>query len=284
MSRDDSLVIQTRVAHAGHVEHRFFGHGVYKDLAGRVSLAGLVAIGINGRRLTESEVGILDDIAAVWTIADPRIWPLKVVRLASAFGGPLQGFAASLLCQDCSYVGIWQSSPATARWLIELGDLLKEGPRDSTRVAHVLQAFLESRRFIPGFGVPYRDEDERVAPMWQRLIARERDRLEFVQIFAKMGEVVRNERGMNPNIAGLTAAICLDLGFSADEIGMLLIALGTHMFVANAREGAEQTPEVLQRIPDDRVRYVGRAPRLSPKAAAHETGLKRRVLPEIERD
>lgn len=270
MSRHDPLVVHTHVAHAGHRDHSFHGHRVYQDLAGRVSLAGLVAIGINGRRLKDDEAAILDDIAVVWTIADPRIWPPKVSRLASAYGGSVEGIAAGLLCMDCSYVGIWQSSPATARWLIELRDALGDVIEDPHEVAKAADRLVSRRKFIPGFGVPYREEDERVPPMWKCLKARGRDQLPFVQLFAQIGAVVQKERGMHSNIAGLVAAICLDLSFRPDEIGPLLIYLAAHMFVANAHEGAEQAPEVLQRIPDDRVRYIGPAPRISPRAVEHE--------------
>jgi len=36
--------LQTASAHWGWDEHRYFGHGVFQDLAGRESLTGLTAL------------------------------------------------------------------------------------------------------------------------------------------------------------------------------------------------------------------------------------------------
>jgi hypothetical protein len=254
------------------MDHWFRGYMVGKDLAGRATLAGLMGLGINGRRLTDDEAGMLDDIAVAWTSADPRIWPLKVSRLASSFGGTIQGIAAALLCMDCHVVGIWESSLATARWLGELRESLRDCAGDPERVAQAARDHLGNRRFIPGFGVPYRVEDERVPPMWRCLANRGRDRLPNVHLFEQVGDVVRRERGIGPNVTGLATAICLDLGFAPDEIGSLLIYLATPMIIANAHEGARQAPAVLQRLPDDRVRYIGPAPRVSPRARGADRG------------
>jgi hypothetical protein len=196
----------------------------------------------------------------------------EILRLASTFGGTIQGIAAALLCMDCHVVGIWESSLATARWLVELRETLGDRAGDPEAVAQTVRDHLADRRYFPGFGVPFRVEDERVPPMWRCLEARGRDRLPYAHLFGLVGEVVRRERGMNPNIAGLAAAVCLDLGFAPDEIGPLLIFLAVHMFVANAHEGARQAPAVLQRLPDDRVRYVGPAPRVSPRARGTDRG------------
>jgi citrate synthase len=147
---------------------------------------------------------------------------------------------------------------------------LDRADEENPPVVTVLRSFFSNRSFIPGFGVPYRDNDERVPPMWRCLRRRGRDGLAFVQLFAMVGEFLEKERGIKPNIAGLTAAICLDIGFTAEEIGTLLIAFGMHMFVANAHEGARQSTAALQQLPEEYIRYVGRPPRTSPRALAQE--------------
>ncbi len=80
--------IFTRVGHAGWNDHRHFGKWVFSELAGNTSTAGLIALAATGRLPDESACGMLDDIAVILTVADPRIYPLKLVRLASSFGDP----------------------------------------------------------------------------------------------------------------------------------------------------------------------------------------------------
>jgi len=90
-----------------------------------------------------------------------------------------------------------------------------------------------------------------------------------VTLLDVVAEAVRGQHGMPVNIAGLVAAVCLDLGFTPEQLAPLLTLLGCHMIVANAHEGALLRSEVLRRLPDAAIRYVGRPPRVSPQAAAH---------------
>ena len=120
MSEATKPTVFTRVARAGYEEHRFFSWGVFGELTGRETLSGLVAMAVSGRRLDPGEVAMLDDIAAVLTVADPRIWPLKVGRLAASYGGALEGLAAGILSLDCLYVGGYRTTPTAARMLLEL--------------------------------------------------------------------------------------------------------------------------------------------------------------------
>ncbi len=264
---DDPLVIPTRVAHAGHDEHTFLGHRVYEELAGRVSLSGLMAIAINGSKPDETDQRVLDDLAAVCTLADPRIWPPKVTRLGSAYGGTLEGIAAGLLCMDCRFVGFWQSSQVAAELLLEL-HAAADGEEQQIDEAAV--GLVKPKGFIPGFGVPYREHDERFPPLQRCLKERGRDGGHFVALFDVLTGVVKREKGLAPNVSGLLAAVCLDLNFAPDEIGPLMVCLAIHQFVANAHEGARQAPAALRKLPDDRIRYTGPAPRRSPRKAEAE--------------
>ncbi len=258
--------IETRVAHAGHEDHAYRGFMVFRDLEAETTLAGLLSLGIAGRRLGPEEAEVLDELAWSWTVADPRIWPLKVTRLAASYGGFLPGLAAGLVSVDCRFVGAWRNAPAAARWLLRLRQDLGpelDHPRALTAAAEDLVA---SRPYLAGFGVPYRREDERVPALRRRLEARDRLKLPYLRLFDAVTEVVRREWDMEPNIAGLAAAVCLDLGFELPELGPLMIALAVHMFIANAHEGALQRSPALRRLPDEKIRYVGKPPRKSPRA------------------
>jgi hypothetical protein len=267
MSGDDELVLDTRVAHAGWEDHVFRGFDVFRDLAGSVSLTNLLSIAVTGRRLTTDEVGLLDDIAAVWTVADPRIWPLKITRLASSYGGTIQGVAAGMLCLDCLYIGVWATSRSAALW--QRGLMRRLGPAfdDTARREQALLKELSTIDHVPGYGVPFRAFDERVPPFCRRVEERQRQTLPYWSLYESTTELVRRERGIEPNAIAPAVAACLDLGFTPEHMASIFLPLLTPCFLANAHEGASQAPSLLRRLPDDTVTYVGAPSRRSPRRA-----------------
>lgn len=70
------------------------------------------------------------------------------------------------------------------------------------------------------------------------------------------------------NIAAATAAVFLDVGFSPSQIGSLGPVLLLPNYLANAVEGAEQAPLILQRLPTEAIDDQTPSPRLSPRARA----------------
>ena len=267
MAEPPELVQRTRVAASAYDEHRFCGARVFAELAGHSTLTSLCALGITGRRLRPEQLGVLDDLAACWTIADPRIWPLKVARIAASHGGVLQGVAAGLLSMDCRYVGVYQTAPAAAALLSAVA---AEGghSEDQRGLDQLLERRFAQRRYIPGFGVAFREIDERLVPFEDCLGARgDRQALPFYRLFRRVGCWAVSSRKMPPNIAGAAAAALLDLGFALDEIGALTTSLSLHMFWANAFEGAQERSPWLRCLPPESIRYEGPAPRLSPRAA-----------------
>jgi hypothetical protein len=263
---DAKPTITTRVAHAGHQDHRFFSWDVFGELTGHTSMSGLMAMAVSGRRLEPDEAAALDDIATLWTVADPRIWPLKVGRLSAAFGGSLEGLAASVLCLDCRYVGGLHTTPAAARMLLGLAEEL--GPRlgDAAQVEAAVDRLLRQHKHLPGFGVPFRNQDERLPPLARSLRRRGRHTLPFWCLQQELARVVVARKGLQPNLALGFVAACLDLGFDPEQIGALSIVIGLHTQVANAHEEAALASPALQALPPQWVHYVGVGPRRSPRA------------------
>ena len=266
-----SPVLPTRVGHAEWGDNRFRGHSVARDLAGQESLAGLLALAIGGRRLDREERGLLDDVAAVVTVGDPRIWPLKLARLTACYGGCLAGVAAATICLDGAKVG----PPATglaAEVLVDLhARLARRGARRDAHDPSVLerecQRMLEARGRLFGFGVAFRPRDERITMLSARVAARGRSELPYWRLFVRVGDVFRRIHNLEPNVGLGAAAVCLDMGFTPAQIGPLMMALGASDFWSNAFEGAEQAPAVLRRLPSTNVRYVGPEERLTERAA-----------------
>ncbi len=255
--------LPTRVGRADHGGNVFFGHRVEEELIGHETTTSLLVLAVTGRRASEEQVRVLDDVAVVLSSADPRIWLFKATRLATAYGGMLAGMVAGSLCLHRASVGHLTAS-AAAELLrdlrAEVGDLAS-----GEALERALEARLRTGRLI-GFGVPFRDRDERAVALERRLETTGRAELPFYRMLRALAPIVRRERRLEPNLGGHLAACFLDLGFEPRDVGPLVYALGQHTFLANAVEGARQAPEVLRSLPASRVRYEGAAPRRSPRA------------------
>jgi hypothetical protein len=268
--KSETPALPTRVGHAEWGDNRFCGHSVARDLAGRESLAGLMALAIGGRRLQPEACALIDDLAIILMVGDPRIWPLKLVRVASAYGGPLAAVAAATV----SFAGARVGHPAAglaAEVLVKIEQRVAAA-RATADVSAEAALEDECKRLLAdagrpyGFGVPFRPRDERLVMLGERVAARGRGEFAYWRLFEQVAETVRRIRGLEPNVGLGAAAVCLDLGFTPAQIGPLITALGACDFWSNAVEGAEQAPPCLQTLPIGSVRYVGPAPRCSPRA------------------
>jgi hypothetical protein len=256
--------VETTSAHWGWDEHQYFGHAVFGELAGKLDLTGLLAMSILGRKLEPQACEVLNDTAVCLTLADPRIWPLKLTRLLAAYGSPLVAAAAGLLSQEEARIGPWTTAGAAqllAEFHHEIATLDKT-PED------VVRRYLDGHSFVWGFGTPFRGKDERLVAYRRCLEQRGRTQLPYYQTYERVAEQVVAARGDQPNIAMAIAAVLLDMGFAVNEVGPTTSVLMFHMFVAHGVFGTRESPEVLRTLPPECVKYMGAAPRVSPRAAA----------------
>lgn len=259
------LALPTSSAHWGWDDHSYFGQRVFEELAGQESFTSLMALSVLGRRLSADQCAVLDDAAVCLTLADPRIWPLKLTRVIAAHGGMTAAAAASLLIQEDARIGPWTCAKA-AELLVELHSELVATGFDAAAVDVVVRAYLDKHHFVWGFGTPFRKRDERLVAFWSCLERRGRRRLPFMRTLDAVAAVVTPARQTEPNMGMAIAAAFLDLGLHVHEVGPLGTALMQHMFFAHAVEGARQAPEVLQCLPDRCIDYAGRDARESPRA------------------
>jgi hypothetical protein len=251
--------ILTRLAHAEYGDNWFRGYSVNDDLAGAETWLGIVALGIAGRRLTEPERGLLDDLGVALTVADPRIWPLKLTRLVSSYGSTLTGLAAGALSLDEALIGHWTTG-AAARFLREVRNVTT-GADDLLGIEEACRTRLAAPERLIGFGVPFRPVDERVVLLTKAIAARGRDQLEYWKLFGAVADAVLKLKGLRPNMTMAAAAACLDLGFDDRQTATIVSLLGMSDFLANAAESAAQKPLALQRLDLASIRYVGHPPR-----------------------
>jgi hypothetical protein len=98
-------IIETKVAQMGEKEHLFAGYRVFGELLGHESLTGLFALSAGLPRLSKEDMAMLNDLATVNMLGDPRIWPLKLARIVASYGNALHGFSAGNLMHANHFIG-----------------------------------------------------------------------------------------------------------------------------------------------------------------------------------
>jgi hypothetical protein len=264
-----SATIETRVAFAEHGDNQFRGYAVKTELAGRVGWAELIALAV-GSRIDSANAALLEDAMACTLAADPRIWPLKVTRLVSSYGGALAGFCAGHLLLEEALMGPWPTGLA-AELLVEIRGALGDATRDETLIAEWVTREIARGRKLAGFGVPFRREDERLIALKECVERRGRSAMPFWSLAMVLDVTMFAQKNVHANQSLALAALLLDLGFGTVQIPVVTTAMLDLCFYANAIEEASLASEILRRLPEEYVEYVGRAPRESPRAEAKRT-------------
>jgi hypothetical protein len=261
-------VIRTASGHWGWDEHRYFGHAVFGELATGENLTGLLALSILGRRVSAADCAVLDCTASCVTLADPRIWPLKMTRLVAAYGHSVAATAAGLLIEEEARIGPWttlKSGEVLTRFRTLLGP--EPAQEDLRREVDV---YLADHRFIWGFGTPFREHDERLVAYRRCLEPLGMLDRPYFRLAAALADAVHAACGKPMNMGMAVAAVLLDLGLELHQVGPMTTALMQHMFFAHAVEAARESPAVARRLPEECIDYVGPSPRSSPRAGGSQ--------------
>ncbi|HEY5956893.1 MAG TPA: hypothetical protein VIV60_10085 [Polyangiaceae bacterium] len=230
-------------------------------------MTGMVALSVLGRRLSTEDCAVIDDAIAVSTLADPRIWPLKLTRLVASYGRAGPAIAAGLLTLEEARIGPWTLSKA-AQFLVDLHARLAKVDDDKTTVNGVLHALIQDRSLLWEFGTPFRAYDERLVAFRECMSKRGRDRLPYWRTMLVAIGSIQDKLAIEPNISLGVAAAFLDLGILVEEMGPLSFAVVFHMFLGHGTEGARDATAAIRELPDEYVSYVGRPPRSSPRFEA----------------
>jgi len=196
---------------------------------------------------------------------DPRIPPMKLVRLGAAHGHLLTALATGFVGMQSSYVGMTALSDA-AHFLSALQGTLGWDFSDEQLDAAIRER-RRNRTGIFGFGVPGRPVDERIVWLSARLEEFLDGPRPWWSLFERTGALLSKYR-RQPNFGGGLAAAMLDLGGLPEHTAAMGCLFGLLPLVGNAFEGAQQAPVVLQELPPEvSVHYVGEEARVSPRAA-----------------
>jgi len=254
--------IRTRVGWADFGDYATHGRRLYRDLAGKTSFVALAVFSITGELVSDADAKLLDHLAICMHVPEPRVWPVKLARVAASGGTVITGLVAGAAVLDSAYIGV-HVARAAAAVLRELAGFT-EGKAGPDRDA-IVERFVASRSKLAGFGVHARRVDERVVAMRGAVTAHGRaDRPLW-----SLGEALwaaAEKKGLGVNVFGAVAAALGDLGLDPDAVASVVALLLQPSFLAHAHEGALQRAASLERLPAEAIRYVGPRPRTSPRA------------------
>jgi len=254
-------VIKTRVGRAGTDDYDHFGVRVFRDLAGKTSYLGLIAFAITGRKLTREDEQVLDDVAVCSHVPEPRVWPMKLTRVVGALGRAMPAFLCGSTVLDSDLLG-GRVAGAAAELLLELAAAVEGSPDRKAAI----EAFLDTRKRMIGFGVPVRAVDERVVALRKQLTARGLTSRRYWELGEAFWATANEKRGLVVNIIGAVAAVCLDLGFRPDEVAPMAAMLLQPTLLSNSFEAAREPAASLLCLPTSAIRYAGPAARKSPRS------------------
>jgi hypothetical protein len=253
--------IDTKVGWAGFGDYHHFGKRLYAEVVGHTSFLGLGALAVTGKLPPKEDVALLDDIAACFQCPEPRVWPTKLVRIASSNGGFVPGMIAGWSAL-VSGIGT-PIAEAAANMLLDLQSLIAS----ASDADLALRDYVATKPGLPGFWVYGRRVDERVAPIRAAVARHGRADRPMWSLGERLWAAMEREHGLTVSVWGAFAASLLDLGFAPRDMQSLLSLFFQPSCVAHAVEGARLRSESLRELPAANVRYVGAPPRTSPRSA-----------------
>jgi len=117
---------------------------------------------------------------------------------------------------------------------------------------------------IGGFGVPFRDQDERLVGLMKLIIDHPARARPMWKLHEQVVEVMRGQHQLASNVVFPLTALLLDLGIPARRMGMFLSLLMAPTFAAHALEAADHDAAYLREIPPSAIDYRGRVARSLP--------------------
>ncbi|MDC0667693.1 hypothetical protein [Nannocystis radixulma] len=257
--------IHTRVGTIVDGDNRFFGRSVFTHWAHQVTAASdplLLALGLPA--ITDQGREVLRLLVLGSISPDARVWPLKLTRLLASHGDPLVGYFGAQLVSAGKIMGpgaLVGAAQALAWIAGEVGD---DG--DDAAVARAVQLWRErAHNRIGGFGVPFRDVDERRTGILRLVGDGPLSRGRYWRLHLR---VVAALHPLPPNIAITLAALVLDLGIAPEHAGIALAVCMSGNFLAHAVEAAAIDGARAHDLPRAAIRYTGAAPRATQTRTA----------------
>lgn len=249
--------IETRVGVILADDNHFLGRSAFSAWVNDAQAPSDLTIAALGVDVDDHAREAVRLIAVCLSSPDARVWPLKLTRVLASHGDAAAAFFGAQLVSTGRTMGPGTVTGA-ATLLAGLGAVV-DADDDAFRAA-VDDARAAARGRLPGFGVPFRPQDERLVGMRALIAARPAHRARrYWRTFERAVDVVP----VAANVALGTAALLLDIGVPAPLCGLGLSLLMTHVFLGHAVE-AVHTDAVLRALPATCVTYVGPPRRAVP--------------------
>lgn len=259
--------IFTRVGIILDGDNRFLGQSTFHGWVHDLEAASDATLAVLGVEVTAEarEVARLITIAAL--SPDARVWPLKLTRLLASYGDPLAGYFGAQLVSASNMMGPGAVTMA-ARGLEWVREHAGDDASDARVKDAVAMSCARSGGRFGGFGVPFREVDERRAGLLQLVGDGPVTRRPLWRLHE---QVVKVLAPLRPNVAVSFAAMLLDIGVPAERGGITLSMLMSPVFLAHALEGAAQDGARLNALPASCVSYRGMEPRSTTDHGRAET-------------
>ncbi|ROR32019.1 citrate/2-methylcitrate synthase [Inmirania thermothiophila] len=199
----------------------FRGLDLHRDLA-RADWVDLWLYGAQGRRYTRAQIELIHAMWVYTSYPDPRIWNNRVCALAgTARSTAALAVGAAIAVSEATIYG--------RRADLRAADFLRRA-RARREAGESIEAIVteELRRFrgVPGFGRPIVRGDERIPHLLARARELGLDGGPHLALAREVEAFLQAGRWrFQMNFAGLTAALCADMGMSPRDyyVGALLV-------------------------------------------------------------
>jgi len=261
----------TLLEHVGHLKTQvgacwpgtravFRGCDLHGDMRG-LDWMELYVFGITGRRFSSSEISLLHGIWTLTSYPDTRLWNNRVGALAaSARSASVLGLAAAVAVSEA---GVYGGGPG----LRAVDFFLRAGAaqRDGQDIRSFVHQELASRR-IYGYGRPINSHDERLPSLIALVQAQKMDGGQHYQLAFEVEKILLAEKKpfLQMNYAALTAALAVDMGFTARQYQLFNILKTLGGMPPCIMEAAEKPPGAIFPTPCADIHYEGVAKRPWP--------------------
>ena len=191
-------------------DHELRGRLLFGELLGKRTFFQVAALAIAGVELSARDSELLEHDGVLTQLADPRIWPLAVVRRIAAGGGTLAEAVVGGVASLCTPQMTGLPSAGFMRFL----DQVEAEQAGGSTLESLLGRTLSNGERVAGIGRPVLGRDERVAPMLRLAARYGRAAGPSMRLARRVDAVVKRIKGLRVNSAGYHGALLRDLGFS----------------------------------------------------------------------
>ncbi len=240
--------ITTRVGVILDDDNRFFGRSVFHEWEGETRAPSDLVFAALGVDVDDHVRETLRLVAVCLTSPDARVWPLKLTRVLGSNGDAAAAFFGAQLVSTGRTMG-----PGTVSGAAALLSRTAGIADDDAFAAALADVRAQSGGRLAGFGVPFREQDERLTGLRRLIEARPRHRAgRHWRALERAVAVVK----VAPNVALGVAALLLDCGVRPSLCGLGLSLLMAHVFLGHAVEAGD-TDGALRALPASAVDYRG---------------------------